>query len=235
MSADIRAVCFDLDGTLLRDDHVDGVVRAVADELAMRYPGVDAAALAEANENVWWDYWPAVGDAWMRGEVPGDEVPTEVWRRSLAQVGVTDATAATEAFELHTALEGNAFALYPEAMDVLAALRDRGIRTAVITNGPSGLQRSKLMAVDLAEGFDAVLVSGEVGIQKPDAAIFALAVERLGVSPGEALHIGDNQVADVGGARGAGLTAVWIDRNGAALASEPHHVVDDLRGLLPLV
>lgn len=235
MTGGIRAVCFDLDGTLLRDDHVDGVVRAVAEDLALRYPGVDAAALAEENEQVWWDYWPAVGDAWMRGEVPGDEVPREVWRRSLAEVGVTDPAAAAIAFELHAALEGNAFALYPEAMDVLAALKDRGIRTAVITNGPSGLQRSKLMAVDLAEGFDAVIVSGEVGIKKPDAEIFALAVERLGVWPEEALHVGDNQVADVTGARGAGLTAVWIDRNGAELACEPHHVVGDLRGLLPLV
>lgn len=231
----LRAVCFDLDGTLLRDDHVDGIVGRVADELARRFPGIDAAALSAANERVWWEYWPEVGDAWMRGEVPGDEVPTEVWRRSLEEVGVTDPDAAGTAFALHSALEGASFALYPEVPEVLAALRERGIRTAVVTNGPSGLQRSKLAAVGLADGFDAVLVSGEAGVQKPDAAIFALALSALGAEPDEALHVGDNQIADVTGARGAGLTAVWIDRNGAALASEPHHVVDDLRGLLALV
>lgn len=231
----IRAVCFDLDGTLLRDDHVDGVVRQVAALLAARFPGVDAEALAAVNEEVWWDYWPAVGDAWMRGEVPGDEVPTEVWRRSLAQLGVTDPDAAALAFALHTSIESELFALYPEAAGVLTALKDRGIRTAVITNGPSGLQRAKLRAVGLAAGFDAVVVSGEVGVQKPDAAIFAHALSMLEVAADEAVHIGDNQIADVGGARAAGLTAVWIDRNGAALDSEPHHVVGDLRGLLDLV
>jgi putative hydrolase of the HAD superfamily len=97
------------------------------------------------------------------------------------------------------------------------------------------IQRSKLAAVGIADGFDAVIVSGEQGVQKPDPAIFALAVDQLGVTAEEALHIGDNQVADVAGARDAGLTAVWIDRNGAERTSEPHAVVTDLRGLLALV
>ena len=231
----VRAVCFDLDGTLLRDDHVDGVVRRVAEELSRSYPGIDVAELVAANERVWWEYWPEVGDRWMRGEVPGDDVPTEVWRRALAAVGVTDQDAAAAAFRLHTGIEGATFALYPEAEDVLAELRERGIRVAIITNGPSGLQRAKLAAVGIADGFDAVLVSGERGVQKPDPAIFALAVDELGVTAAEALHIGDNQVADVAGARSAGLTAVWIDRNRAERTSDPHAVVTDLRGLLALV
>lgn len=65
----IRAVCFDLDGTLLRDDHVDGVVLRVARDLASQYD-LDPDALAAANERVWWDYWPDVGEAWMRGRSP---------------------------------------------------------------------------------------------------------------------------------------------------------------------
>ncbi len=137
----VRAVCFDLDGTLLRDDHVDGVVRRVADELAQRY-GIDAAELTTANERVWWEYWPEIGDRWMRGEVPGDDAHRGL-ARALAAVGVTDQDAAAEAFRLHTGIEGATFALYPEAADVLAQLRARGIRIAIITNGPSGLQRSK--------------------------------------------------------------------------------------------
>ncbi|WP_461472627.1 HAD family hydrolase [Microbacterium sp. HJ5] len=50
-----------------------------------------------------------------------------------------------------------------------------------------------------------------------------------------AVHVGDNQLADVGGARNAGLTAVWVDRHGGDAASDPHHVVPDLRGLVPLL
>lgn len=231
----IRAVCFDLDGTLLRDDHGEEVIRRVAVRLAERHPGVEPDALLAANARVWAEYWPEVGEAWMSGSLPGDDVPREVWRRALAEVGVTDPDAAQAAHALHVEMERDAFALYPETLSVLAQLRERGIRTAVITNGPSGLQRAKLAAVGIADAFDAVVVSGEVGVAKPDPGIFAVALDALGAAAEEALHIGDNQIADVAGARDAGLTAVWVDRVGAERTEEAHAVVTDLNGLLALL
>ena len=72
-------------------------------------------------------------------------------------------------------------------------------------------------------------------MHKPDAAIFTLTLDALGVAAEEALFVGDNQVADVGGSRDAGLTAVWIDRRGVQCTSEPQAVVTDLRGLFELV
>jgi len=246
VTAAIRAVCFDLDGTLLRDDHVDGVVRRVAAELAERWGGFDADALAAANERSWMDYWPEVGEAWLRGEIEPDALPTEVWRRALHEMGVTDASAAAHAFALHTAFEGAAFSLYDEAMEVLEVLQERGIRIALITNGPSGLQRGKLVETGIAEAFDIVVVWGEHSVSKPDAAIFDVALAGLGVSAAEALHIGDNIVADIDGALGAWLTAVWIDRGGDgprppwATADAPWegtrpHVVTNLRELYGIV
>lgn len=233
------AVCFDLDGTLLRDDHIDGVVRAVADEIARRHPELDAKALAEANERAWWAYWPQVGDDWMRGILPTDAVPIEVWRRALAECGAADAaTTAREAFELHTALEGREFRLYDESLEVLDELRARGIRIALITNGPSGLQRAKLAAVGVSDAFDTVIVSGEVRVHKPDPEIFAAALAPLGIAPDRALHIGDNLEADVGGALASGLTAVWINRTGRVPDETdpvPDAEVEDLRGLLTLL
>lgn len=228
-----RAVCFDLDGTLLRDDHVDGVVRAVTARMAQRYDGVDVDALADANERVWWEYWPEVGDAWLRGDLEPDSVPTEVWRRALAEVGVTDAAAAAEAHSIHTETEATSFRLYEESAEVLGRLRERGIPIALITNGPSGLQRAKLRAVGIEAAFDVVIVSGEHGVHKPDAAIFALALDGLGASAFETLHVGDNLVADVEGAKDAGLTAVWIDRSATALPEEdrPSSVIVSLREL----
>lgn len=229
----VHAICFDLDGTLLRDEHGDGVVRQVASELADAH-GVDADALAAANEREWKAYWPHVGDAWMRGELANDEVPIEVWRRALGVLGVTRAGAAERAHALHVERETAAFELYPEAVDVIAQIRARGIRTAIITNGRSGRQRAKLAAVGLT-GFNAVIVSGEVGVCKPDTAIFGHALVAMGAAAALTMHVGDNQIADVAGARAAGLTAVWIDRSGAEAASDPHHVVNDLRELLALI
>ena len=231
------AVCFDLDGTLLRDDHVDGVVRAVAARLAEQYDGIDADALADANERVWWEYWPEVGDAWLRGEIAPASVPTEVWRRALMAVGVTDAAAAVAAHALHTETETAAFRLYEESAEVLQLLRERGIPIALITNGPSGLQRGKLRAVGIEKAFDVVIVSGEHGTHKPDREIFALALAGLGTTADETLHVGDNLIADVDGARGAGLRPVWIDR-GTGIVSpsvRPETVVAELRELYGLL
>ncbi len=184
----IRAVCFDLDGTLLRDDHVDGVVRRAAAELAALHAGVDADALADAVAR-------------------------------------------------HAALEQAAFRLYDESLEVIAELRSRGIRVALITNGPSELQRGKLRDTGIGDVFDAVVVSGEHSVSKPDGEIFARALAELGVDAAEALHVGDNPLADVAGAKDAGLTAVWI-RRGEDESSDPGRadaVIGDLRELLPLL
>lgn len=231
----IRAVCFDLDGTLLRDDHIDNAMRQVAAELGRRHPRLDPAQLLADSARIGLEYWAEAGDGWMLGAIPTDALPIEVWRRVLAVHGVDSEAAAQDAYALQLLLEGASLRLYDEALEVLDSVRARGIRTAVVTNGPSALQRAKLAAVGLSDGFDAVIVSAEVGVQKPEAAIFASALDALGVPAEAALHIGDSQAADVAGARAAGLTAVWIDRNGAASASAPHAVVTDLRGLLDLL
>jgi putative hydrolase of the HAD superfamily len=233
----IRAVCFDLDGTLLRDDRVDEVVRAVAAALAERYGLADPDALADANERHWVEYWPEVGAAWLAGTVPPDSVPTEVWRRALADEGVMDAAAPDFAVALHAELEAESFELYEESLEVLDAMRAGGIRTALITNGPSTLQRAKLRATGIETAFDVVIVSGEHGMNKPEHGIFALALERLGVQAAAALHVGDNLDADVRGARDAGLLPVWIDRGILQVDADtrPDAVVTGLRGLYDFV
>jgi len=231
----IRGVCFDLDGTLLRDDHMDDVLVRVAAGVAERH-GLTAADVDAVHRRAWTEQWDEIGDEWMVGRVPTDVVMAGVWRRALSQFDVDDLDAAAkDAARLQWRIETAAWTLYPEAIDVLAECRRRGIRTSIITNGPSDLQRAKLDAVELTPHFDAILVSGEVGAQKPDPAIFAAAVSGMGVAADEAIHIGDNQHADVGGARASGLTAVWIDRRGADLESEPHHIVTDLNGLVELL
>jgi putative hydrolase of the HAD superfamily len=232
----VRAVLLDLDGTLLRDDHMTSVVDRVAAELGRRY-GVDGAALAAADAREWASYWPGVETACMLGSVPTDGIVREVWRRALDAMGVADPGAPGEALSLHAALEGAAWRLYPETLDVLDALRDRGIRLAIITNGPSALQRAKLVATGVSERVDAVVVSGELGAQKPDPALFATALEQLGVAATDALHVGDSREADVAGARAAGVRSVWLDRAGRGDPGgiRPDHVVGDLTEVLALV
>jgi putative hydrolase of the HAD superfamily len=228
----VRAVCFDLDGTLLRDDHLDAVLRAAAAETAQALD-LPAAFVGDAVGALR-DYWLGVGGNPILDTLAADGLPVDVWAAALAAYGVVSPDAALSAHDRQIEREAASARLYDESLEVLAAVRDRGLRTALITNGPSGLQRGKLATVGL-DGFDAVIVSGEVGHRKPRREIFDLALAELGVSAADALHVGDNQVADVAGAQAAGMVAVWINRTGAAAASDPHHVVTDLRELLALL
>jgi putative hydrolase of the HAD superfamily len=92
---------------------------------------------------------------------------------------------------------------------------------AIVTNGPSDVQRESLRGIE--DRVDAVIISGEVGVAKPDPAIFFLAAERLGVVPQDAWHVGDSLSHDVEGAQAAGIPAVWLNRgpNPAPLAMMP--------------
>ena len=74
-------------------------------------------------------------------------------------------------------------------------------------------QREKLRALGIEHRFAGIVISGDVGVAKPDPAAFATALEALGVVPEGVWHVGDNPEADVAGAR-AGLTSVWLNRTG---------------------
>lgn len=94
-------------------------------------------------------------------------------------------------------------------LDVLAS---RGVRTALLSNWGPGL-RDILVAEELLDHFDAVVISGEEGVAKPDTAIFEILLDRLGTTAGpHVAYVGDSPDDDVVPARGIGLQAVLIDR-----------------------
>jgi putative hydrolase of the HAD superfamily len=92
----------------------------------------------------------------------------------------------------------------------LAAMRRAGLRLAVVSNS-NGTLRDKMTRLGLASAFDLMVDSSEVGVEKPDPAIFNLALEQLGVTAGSVLHMGDFYEIDIVGARSAGIEAWLID------------------------
>jgi putative hydrolase of the HAD superfamily len=108
-------------------------------------------------------------------------------------------------------LDALRFTPYPDAAPTLAALRRAGLRLAVVSNWDCSL-RSVLAEVGLAAAVDEVVVSAEVGVEKPDARIFAAALAKLRRGPEESLFVGDSIDVDIVGARSAGLRAVLLDR-----------------------
>ena len=100
--------------------------------------------------------------------------------------------------------------LYDETLDVLATLRHRGIRLALLSNvGPE--PRPTLARLGLTGMFDAEVLSLEVGVVKPDPEIFRIAVARLGLDPAEVLMVGDS-VEDDGGAAQVGIRTLILPR-----------------------
>jgi putative hydrolase of the HAD superfamily len=105
-----------------------------------------------------------------------------------------------------------AWRVFPEVHSVLAALRHAGLQLAVISNFTDALI-AVCRTHDLDGYFDCLVASATMGAQKPDTAIFREALRRTGADPAAALHVGDNYVADVLGARAAGMDAVLLDRS----------------------
>ena len=104
--------------------------------------------------------------------------------------------------------------LLPGAKAALDIARAHG-KLALISNGPSDMQRAALAALGVSGYFDAVLVSGDedIGIRKPEPRIFELASDRLGVPCTDILMIGDKLEADIKGAESVGMKALHVTQS----------------------
>jgi putative hydrolase of the HAD superfamily len=105
------------------------------------------------------------------------------------------------------------YRLFPDALPVLDKLRDGGLRLGLISNFEDWLERL-LEALEATHYFEARVISGVEGVEKPEPEIFHLALERLGVPAAASLYVGDSVEYDVRPAEAVGMTAVLVDRRG---------------------
>jgi putative hydrolase of the HAD superfamily len=128
--------------------------------------------------------------------------------------------------------------LDPYAVSVLGTLRSAGIKTAIVSNTPWGSPadawRDELKRHGLLEQVDTTVFCMDVGWRKPHRAPFDRALSILGVTPGEALFVGDDPRWDVIGAQGAGLRPVLLARTITEGRADPM-TIQDLRGIIALV
>lgn len=189
---------------------------------------------------------PIAHDAAIRAFDSGDaleEAYAGFRETFVAELGAPDVPRAAEVFDQAVATDGHRIwrTVRPGAPAGLRTLASTGVAIAVVSNAFGTVQRDLLELELCHEGegpavtVGAILDSAVVGHDKPDPAIFHLALERLGgIDPQRAVHVGDSVVADVHGARGAGLHALHYDPS--RLCDDPSHehlhALTDLPALL---
>ena len=229
----IRAVCFDLDLTLLQSPDFDGATEVACRTVTAIESRISVQDLTRANQETFESIWPTVEDRFNAGILEGDVISRDIWARSLKICGLEDDRLLNPAFEAFFAHVEGSFQLYEDARAILDALAGQ-VPLALITNGSPRTQRRKIELSGIEPAFKAVLISGAFGAAKPDVRIFHRASALLNVEPDEMLHVGDNLEADVAGALGAGMTAVWLNREGRHRDDnqpEPDHEITTLAEL----
>jgi HAD superfamily hydrolase (TIGR01509 family) len=172
------------------------------------------------------------------------ELPTEERFAALVErLGLVD----TELPGIMTAIHMGAIrrhtAVPAHHAEILIELKRR-VRIGLCSNFSHSETALRILEeFDLLRHFDAVVISEAVGIRKPRAEIFAAVLDRLGVAPGEVLHVGDSLRADVDGAAAFGIPSVWITRRVSDAdrrlrehaGAKPDFVIQDLAELSSLL
>ncbi len=233
------ALLIDLDDTILDDSGgTEAAWMAACIEAESRLPALDAARLREAIEQARTWYW---ADAARHREGRLDLLASRrlIIRQAIACFDVEPATCdalATDLAELVHARREAAICPLPGAVDTLHALRERGVRLALITNGAGPTQRAKIERFALAPHFEVILIEGENPWGKPDERVYHAALQALGVAPAEAWMVGDNLEWEVAVPQRLGMRGIWLDRAGAGLppgsSVRPDRIIRSLSELL---
>jgi putative hydrolase of the HAD superfamily len=112
--------------------------------------------------------------------------------------------------------------LFPDTHTVIDALKLRGTRLALVTNGASEAQRAKIERFDLARRFDHIQIEGEHEFGKPDERAYLRALRQLGVEAQDAWMVGDNLEWEVAAPQRLGIFAIWFDGAARGLPPDTH-------------
>lgn len=221
-----RYLLVDNDNTLMDFDRAEALALAQtlrdlglpADEAVCRlYHGI--------NDALW--------KALERGETTQQALKVERFHQLLAELNRQDisAEAAAETFALRL---GEHAELLPGALELLDGLRGK-MRIALVSNGVSAIQRSRLSRCPFTPWLDAVMISEEIGASKPDPAMVEAALTALGCEDkAQAVLLGDSLTADIPAAVSAGIDSIYLDRHGrpSALPTYTVRSLDEAAALL---
>jgi putative hydrolase of the HAD superfamily len=211
MARRIQAVTFDVTHTLVHSPHLGTIYSEVLGRHGIEVEPSEAGRLVRLV----WQEMACLADPGHDRFTAHPGGPAGWWKRFLERICEhlgSEPLSPFAAAELFARFgRADAWEVYPEVPETLAALRLQGLRLGVVSNWDPRLP-DLLDRLELAELFDAVVYSSAVGVEKPDRRIFLEALRQLGVEAGDALHVGDGRLEDVEGAIGAGMRALHLLR-----------------------
>jgi putative hydrolase of the HAD superfamily len=215
-----RAILFDLDDTILSYGSRPLLLLEVAEEFRASLGPIEPAALADLLEARFEDFW-ADADRHASWRQRMGEARRLVVRDAFAGLrgvapGLSEAEADRFALRFHAWREER-LRPFPDAAHTIDALKRRGVKLALVTNGDAYAQRAKIARFDLARHFDHIQIEGEAGFGKPDARAYLHAMRALEVGPHETWMVGDNLEWEVAAPQRLGIFSIWHDHVGAGL------------------
>jgi putative hydrolase of the HAD superfamily len=206
-----------------------------AGELAPLSPALVAAAILQFARKFW-----AVAEAEWRLKLA--EARAEVVKggfAALADAGraALPAELAIRIADRFTAFREEEMFVFPGAHEAIDALRARGVKLALVTNGAADTQRAKIERFALAHRFDHIQIEGEHGFGKPEERAYLHAMAALGVSASDTWMVGDNLEWEVEVPQRLGIYAIWLDAHDVGLPTgstiRPDRIIRSLAELLP--
>lgn len=202
----VRAILFDFDDTLQNRavafrKYEDFFFQKYFPQLSLQEKEARADFMLRANNGgyvVYLDYFALLRETW----------------------GWTDGPSAEELYREFQFRFPEYSTLFPDTVEVLTALRQRGYLLGILTNGPRVQQNRKLDVSGLRPLVDIAVVSGDEGVHKPDPEIFRRVAARLGVACESCVYVGDHPVNDIQGAAAAHMRPIYMDAFGKGAPPE---------------
>jgi len=227
---DVKAILFDIDDTLFdRKRAIEKVIHRIVQQLPELFSGMPEEKVIEAFHKA-----DRMGLEEFNNGLSGDLVRDKRSKRFLRSLGLNEKFS-----DSVTTMYVNAYpsvnTTVKDAKFVVGMLADK-YPLGIISNGFPDTQYHKLEGIGIRDFFKVSLLSEEIGIRKPDIAIFHKAAELLNVKPCECFFVGDSFDTDIIGAKRSGMRTCWFNQDGKRPISEeikPDFEIDALSELLP--
>lgn len=260
MLKDKQAIIFDLDNTLLVE------VAATSDAFKFTCEGIKKLDTVDVKQfhqivwkhakNIWSNYYlfdycdniqvsfcealcaDFIGEdsriAILNNWAP--EYRKKVWYNALLEIGIDDIELAEKLGEKYKYERKQRFYTFQDVPDTLNILK-ANYKLAILTNGVPDLQWEKIKKSGIEHYFDNIVISGEVGVGKPNAEIFLEVLKQLNLTYEQVVMVGDNMRRDILGANKLGIFSIWVNHEGSTSIGgiKPSYEIKNLKELLNIV